>query len=630
MIIHDLHERPLHVLGIDFESYYDKDFTLSKMTTATYVRDPRFKVHGASIIHEDTNGQLQKYWITAQDLPDYFFQIDWENIAMLAHNCAFDSFILTQHFGFSPAYYLDTQSMSQGEFGPGVGHSLNMLSERLGLGQKIADILDSTRGVRDLSPEHEARLAEYALQDAQLMWDAFRILYMDRGYPEKEMHIIDLTIRAFAEPKLEVDFAVCRAEMDAEAQKKSQLVAKAGVPISQLASNKQFAELLRSRGVEPPLKISKTTGRETYAFAMGDQAFLDLASIPEITDIVQARKAVKSTINESRAFRLMQNGQPTLPIPLRYCGAITHRWSGHDSYNVQNLSSGRKEGQSDALRRAIRAPKGWKFCKIDSSQVECRVNAWLSGEESLLSKFRNGDDPYIELASLVYGYPVNKKEHPLQRAVGKMGELSLQFGVGAMRFTEAVQIGAGGPAQPDFTMEQGTKAVQTYRAIRPSVVQSWARLDEIMRAMPSMSDSDYVYFGPGDLCRIEKDRVMMPNGLYMNYYGFQGVDDGSGRISFIYYAGKEPKHLYGAKLYQNIVQSVARSIVAEQMLLIAKEIPDIVLLVHDECDFIVPEPLVEEAIDYALKCFRTPPEWCADIPLDAEAKYGDSYAFGAD
>ncbi|MBV5310910.1 DNA polymerase [Chromatium okenii] len=620
MKVHNLQGKELEVLALDFETYYDKAFSLRKLTTTEYVRDPRFQVHGCSFIRKEN-----PFWLSGPSLSCYLNGVDWANTAVLAHNCAFDAFILTQYFGHTPAYYLDTLSMSKGEFGVGCLHRLNDLSERLGNGTKIAGTLESTEGVKELTLELEEQLSLYAMQDVQLLWDNFHKLYFERNYPTAELHIIDLTIRCFVEPKLIVDHDLCRQEIDAEMQKKSQLVALAGVSTTQLSSNQQFAELLRQRGVEPPRKISLTTGKSTFAFSKTDPDFLALELDERVTTLVQARRAVKSSISETRAHRLIANSRPTLPVMLNYCGAITHRWSGGDKLNLQNIPGGRK-GQSDLLRQAIQAPKGWRFCRTDSSQVECRTAAWIAGEEPLLEVFRNNGDPYIELASEIYGYPINKHDHPEERAVGKAGELSLQFGVGVDKFVKSVQVGQSGPAIPDFSYELGQRAVQIYRAKRTAIVAAWKRLGQILAAMPSMGLNDSITFGPNGLYRMEADRIMMPNELFIQYPNLQGTDNGAGRVEFFFNTRDGVNYIYPAMLFQHLVQSTARSIVAAQILAIAREIPDIVMLVHDECDFLVREEDADAAIQFAVNCFRQPPSWCSDLPLDAEGSHSQSYA----
>jgi DNA polymerase len=311
-------------------------------------------------------------------------------------------------------------------------------------------------------------------------------------------------------------------------------------------------------------------------------------------------------------------------VLLNYCGAQTHRWSAGGKIQLQNLPSGRK-GQSDRLRRSIQAPPGWRFGRVDSSSIEARVAAWLAGEEVLLQSFRTGGDPYVDFASDIYGYPINKRDHPEQRSVGKAGILSLQFGVGVDKFVKTIQAGLSGPAIPDFPHEMGQKAVTLYRSKHQHIIGAWKFLEKVLCRMPSMTPDEVFYFGPNDIIKIEGDRIMMPNDLYIHYPKLRGQDAGN-RVEFFYNTRDGVNYIYPSMLFQHLVQSTARSVVAHQILEIAKEIPDIVLLVHDECDFLVREEDADAAVQFAVQCFKTPPGWCADLPLDGEGSHSESYA----
>jgi DNA polymerase len=618
----------LTVVPLDFETYYDKDHSLRKMTTTTYVRSDEFQVHGIGIGWPDPENPI---WVTGKDVDAYLQSIDWSDKAVLAHNAPFDGFILSQHYGIIPPYYLDTAAMSRGEFGMMYTHRLDDLATRLGHGKKLEGGLSPSLGVRNLTPEIEQLLADYCVQDVTLTWKCWGTLYLERAYPENELHIIHLTTKAFTDPKLLVDHELCRQEAENETERVSQLVEKAGVPASSLSSNPKFAQLLIDRGVEPPMKLSQRTGRYTYAFSKGDLEFQALMLDERVGDLIQARIAAKSTINRTRPFRMIEHSRPTFPVMLIYCGAHTHRWTGGDKVNPQNLPSGRK-GQSNALRRALKAPPGYKFIKADSSQIECRVSAELAGEESLRTIFREGKDPYVDLASDVFQQPVDKNEHPDLRQVGKAGELSLQFGVGWRKFAYMVRAGANGPPV-DISDEIAQRAVDTYRRKRARVVSAWDRINDMLRWMAQTTEIKGHREEPFEteprnrefIFAFENDRIMMPNYLWLHYPFLTSQLDDSGREQFFFWGRNGWTSTYAAKVWENIVQSVARTIVAQQAVEVAKRFPDIVLLVHDEVDFLVPEDQAEEARDYALECFRTPPWWLPDIPLDGEAYIWSNY-----
>ena len=196
--------------------------------------------------------------------------------------------------------------------------------------------------------------------------------------------------------------------------------------------------MLQAAGVEPPQKISPTTGETVWAFAKSDKDFTDLEEHedPYVQALVAARLGHKTTIEETRTRRLIAvanqhwiNGTPpcSLPVPLKVSGAHTHRFSGDWKFNLQNLKRGGE------LRRAIRARTGEKLVSVDASQIEARILAELAGEQWLMQAFREGRDVYAEFGTDVFGVPVNKKDYPDERFIGKTAVLQLGYGAASSR-----------------------------------------------------------------------------------------------------------------------------------------------------------------------------------------------------
>lgn len=635
----------LPVMSLDFESYYDiKSYSLSKMNTIEYVRDPRFKAHGCGVIYPDGF----ESWITHRDLPAFFNSIDWSRFAVLNHHANFDGFIMSEVYGKIPGYYLDTMAMSRGEFGVGVGASLHALSQRLGFAGKIVGELEKTSGIRDLTPKQEGALVPYAIQDVEQMKLSFEEMYFERAFPEQELHIIDLTVRTFTRPVLRVNAALCNAEIEAEDIRMKRLLESDVVgtaELSDVCANKLrtggitelmrsrpcFAELLRSRGIEPPLKERMVKGQVvpgefTYAFAKNDAALISLGDDPRVSDLVAVWTGLKSTLRKTRAesfLRATHDGTKTLPIPLVYCGGRTHRWSGSENLNPQNLNAGR-DGRGSRLREAIEAPPGHLLVDIDLAQIELRVSAWISGETELLEDLRVGVDPYSKLATEIFGVKVAKdNENKHYRHVGKEGELSLGFGVGWKKFLNTIQTKYG-LDEDVFSEAQAQSTVDLYRKKRIGIVQTW---NEIREFIPQMAAG--IIEPPGipykGIIRVENERVMMPNGLYMQYKDIHWHYDKEKRQGeFVYRHKKDWTRIYAAKMYENWIQCLARSIVAEQAVAISKAYP-IVLLVHDQIMFLVREEEAEEALDFGLTTMRKAPDWCADIPLEAEGHWAKNY-----
>jgi hypothetical protein len=402
----------VQILTIDFETYYDRGYSLSKLTTEEYVRHPSFEVIGVSVAVDDE----PPVWFsgTKKQIKAFLGRYDWQNSAALAHNAMFDMAILNWCFDIRPKRILDTLSMARALDGPDAGNSLAKLAERHGAGVKGDEVVYAMGKRRlDFSPEHMARYGEYCCNDTALTYKLF--LKMVQGFPVSELRLIDLTIRMFTEPVLSLDVGVLTKHLANVKTEKERLLDKAIISKDNLMSNPQLAETLRSLGVEPPLKVSPTTGRDTYAFAKSDEAFKALLEHhdPVVQAIVSARLGVKSTLEETRTERFIQIAERgLLPIPLRFYAAHTGRWGGDDKVNMQNLP------RKSPLKKAILAPEGYVVIDCDSSQIEARTLAWLSGQQDLVEAFDRGEDVYKIMAASIYGKAPDQVDKD-ERFVGK-------------------------------------------------------------------------------------------------------------------------------------------------------------------------------------------------------------------
>lgn len=409
----------MDLLVVDFETYYAKDYGLRKLTTEEYIRDPRFEVIGVAVKNYHHSAQQEAaapLWFSGskKQVAEFLSQFDWENSIALAHNAMFDMAILNWHFGIKPKKIADTLAMARAIHSIEVGGSLAALSEYYELGAKGTEVHDAIGKRRlDFTKAEMEAYGGYCQQDVELTYKLFKVLVKD--FPVFELNLIDLTIRMFSEPSLVLDKDILEAHLKEVKDTKEALMAKVTHDKKKLTSNPQFAELLRSYGIEPPTKISPATGKETFAFAKSDEAFKALQEHenPEVQAIVAARLGVRSTIEETRTQRFIDIAERgTLPIPLRYYAAHTGRWGGDDKINMQNLPRGSQ------LKKAMCAPRGYKFIDCDLSQIEARTLAWLAEEEDLVEAFDRGDDVYKIMASSIYDKPVeeiNKQE----RFVGK-------------------------------------------------------------------------------------------------------------------------------------------------------------------------------------------------------------------
>lgn len=645
------------ILTIDFETRWDsKDYTLSKMTTEEYIRDPRFKAFGVCIHEFGTDKHTQ--WYSHEELPRIFRSYDWATTAVLCHNAQFDAAILSFAYGIRPCFIFDSLSMGRALRGVEVGNSLAKLAEDFGLPPK-GKAVHSTDGLTELTPEIEAELAEYCKHDVFLCEEIFKRLA--EGFPKKELRLIDMTIRMYTEPDLVLDKALLEDALGEDMLKLESALEKAGVDQAELASNDQFAEVLKRIGVEPPTKISKTTGKETYALAKNDALFQAIMNgdNEDAVMLCEARLKVKSTLERTRTQRFIGIAERgTLPVPLAYYGAATGRWSAAKggSINLQNLKRG------SALRKAIMAPAGSVICAGDLSQIEPRVLAWLSDYEEMLDIFRSGGDPYATFGAQMFGIPgLTKESHPLLRQSAKSALLGAGYQLGWASFAGQLLVGFLGAPPVRYTKadakQLGVTAddvnkflnwevnltrmgeiphtctdeellihclaakaiIDKYRAAAAPVVGFWDLLNTMLREC-LYGGKEYTHKG---ILHFRKGEIEMVNGMKLRYPDME-VKEGERGPEFTFSDGKKRKKIYPGLICNNVTQGTARIIMSDGLLRVQSKFP-VKGTVHDEGLFLIPEEGADESARWIKEQMIAVPKWMPGIPLNADVGFDKRY-----
>ena len=616
----------MQLVTLDFETYYDVGFSLSGLTTEEYIKDERFQVIGVSIKLD----QSEAKWYTGDQVKEALDNIDWKNSALLCHNTQFDGAILSFRYNIIPGLYLDTLCMARAIHGVDVGGSLAFLVEKYNLGRKGTEVVDAKgKRLEDFTSQDLAQYGEYCKNDTELTHKLFQILAPD--FPENEVKLIDLTLRMYTEPVLEVDDALLQDRLDDIQAEKSQLLQGLMKRLecdteecvrAKLASNKQFAELLIELGITPPTKISPTTDKETYALAKGDTGFLELTEHedPFIQELCRVRLGTKSTIEESRIERFIGIGarnKGKLPIPLKYYGAHTGRWAGSDKVNFQNLPA--RDKKKKALKNAVIAPEDHVVINSDSSQIEARVLVWLAGQDDVVEWYREGRDVYSEFASKVYGRPITKKD-TTERAVGKTCILGLGYGTGWSKLQQTLKIATG----LNLDESECQRLVKVYREVNDKVIQLWKTCDEALRDMSAWPNGKQPYYlDARNALLVTPKGIRLPNGLYIYYPGLTW-DISESKSKYIYKSRRGMISIWGGSVVENVIQALARIIVGEQMLEINKKYRP-VLTVHDAVVCVVPETEVDEALSFITTTMSSPPLWATGLPVACEAHHGASY-----
>ncbi len=603
----------MNILTVDFETYYDPNYSLSKITTEEYIRSDLFETIGVSVAKND--GVPVWFSGTKPQIKRFLDQYDWEHSVGLAHNAAFDFAILNWHYDIRPEKIADTLSMARAIHGTEVGGSLSKLVQHYGLGEKGTEVINALGKRRvDFNKEDLARYGAYCCNDASLTYALFGC--MAPQFPVSELRLIDLTVRMFTEPVLELDYEKLKNHLKSVVEAKEALLSKTLIEKDNLMSNPKLAETLRHCGVEIPMKISPTTGKETYAFAKSDEGFKELLNHPNVIvqNIVAARLGVKSTLEETRTQRLMEiSERGPLPIPLRYYAAHTGRWGGDEKINMQNL------GRESPIKKAIVAPKGHVFIDADSSQIEARVLAWWAGEDDLVEAFARREDVYTLMASTIYGKHegVTKDE----RFVGKQTILGCGYGMGPDKFQS--QLATFNVKTP---REECNRVIQVYRQTYEKIPELWGQANDALRAMLTGTTAT---IGREGVVTVDEQGIKLPNGLYLKYPNlreYRNPETGKREIIYDNKKGRTlvPNRIYGGKVVENICQALARIIIGEQMLKISRH-HKVAMTVHDAVGVVVPDDEGEAAQRTVVAAMKTAPRWAVGLPLDCESKMGRSY-----
>lgn len=611
----------MNLITLDFETFFSDDYTLKKLTTEAYIRDPRFEALCVGIKEiKDT----PTIWVSQSDIADALQAVPWHETACLCHHAHFDGLILSHHYGIKPAMWFDTLSMARLLLGNHVSASLGALAKHFELPEKNVPY-DLFRGKHwhELGEAGQQQLGDACCRDVELTYQIFQKLLGQM--PRMELDLIDMTIRMFTEPSIRGDVPALRALAQTEHDRKEKVLAELGVTKKELASAQQFAAILTGLGIE--VEYKETPGGNTIpAVAKTDEFMKGLVEDENeiISALAASRLDVRSTLDETRAARLAGSAERgCVPVYLSYCAAHTHRWGGGDRINFQNFRRRRKDGSGGGLRESLMAPDGHLIMTVDESQVECRFLEAVAGEELALQDFRDGKDPYCGIASDFYGRPITKAD-AAERGMGKQIRLSCGYGAGAASIITTAKRGTYGPPVI-LTDERGLAARDLYRRTRPGVVNLWKEADEILKFIAGPA-------GEGiwrDVVKIAargdgSGWIEGPNGAHMFYrLEWNAAERGWKRRT-----RKGWPHIWGGVVVQNLMEFLCRIFTGEVMIKVRHEMPwmQLAWMSHDELNYVVPESTEAPAwLARTIELLSIPPLWLPNVPLAAEGGLGKRY-----
>lgn len=652
----------MSLITLDFETPYrtrknkfsegDK-FTLKSMTYEEYIRDPRFGVMGVGIKVDNNPAFFVRHGPGIRAVLEKYFFPGNTNI-LLAHNTPFDGAILSWYYGLEAGTYWDTMGMSNAIW-PQQSAELGKLVQRL-----FPDNPEIRKGTELASydgywPEHmddkdwSIYGDGYCVNDIDITFAAFSEMW--KYFPPSELDTLDMTLKMFIHPEMVLDTERVAGYEASLIEDKKTKVAAAGVSASLLASNIKFTEFLKGEhGIEIPLIPSptiKNPGNMKLALSKTDLEFIEIRKQnPQLNHIWDARIAIKSTGELNRCGRLLSHADPetnVIAVPLKYYGAHTGRWSGYNSVNFQNFKRG------SPIRKSLYAPKGSVILVRDLANIEGRVNAWFNEQFDKCDKFANGIDLYNEIATDIFGYPVDRKQKVtdeqgnylnaaghivadkddaadvffMEGFTGKTAELGLGYGMGPPKFRHQCAVIGDVLFEENFAKT----VVKLWREKNYKIVAGWKAGDRAIFDMASRTGSSYQW----RCLEVQRNRLVLPNGLALTYPSLKHtVEDG--RNGFSFWEGKYYKNVYGGLLMENIIQALSRIILSGMMAKIDRRLREmggrILLTVHDEIVGRCPTPLADEAYEYMGEVMSTPPDWANDgyLALSSAGGIADNYS----
>jgi hypothetical protein len=646
---------------LDFETFYNSEagYTIRKMSYPEYVLDERFKVHGLAV----DDGKKQ-FWLPPEKIRAFLQTL--KDTVIVVHNAFFDLAVLRWVYKFDPTVIVDTLAMANhvlGSAAEGAGRNdLDTLAERLGFAGKKRTF--DFNGVRTLTPEQWESVGEYAKHDAKLERQIFEHLLPRMSSPDFELWLMNHTLRLYTDRTLDVDAKKLLVLEKKVVKRQAEIVKASGLTPEVLRSDKQFPEALvlalKAHKLAVPMKKGKKG--PIPALAKADPAFIALLDEPEsVAKLVRARLVARSSATVLARIRTMKKYVDLgigIPVHLVYYGAHTGRWSGGGGFNFLNLTSpARVTDPVDAMiaagvREAIIAGKGRVFVDADAAQIECRVLAWLAGEQHVLDTFEAGHDVYSEFISEVLGEDIHKpgaadakNTHDyltFMRGVGKVAVLGLGYSMGVdkymarLRQEKSILPYLG----PDGRLNEGVCAsiVHGYREQHPNIVQFWDDLNRAFqiavvggkRKVGAVSferddNKDVAITLPSDRKLYYRNIRRVQRTGTSEYLGKDGKRHKKERSGFEWVFGNGQR-VYGGLLAENITQAVSRDILVDAIYAAEQAGFPVVLHVYDSIVCRVPTKQGQACLDLLNKALSTPPDWGSGLVLGSEGKIGSCLA----
>ena len=633
----------MDTLAIDIETY--SDVSLPDCGVHRYTASPQFEILLFAYSINDEPTKIIDL-ASGEEMPEEIMEmlID-DSVIKTAFNAAFERNCINRHFGLSlrPEGWRCTAVQASMLSLPlsleGVGGALNLDKKKMSEGKDLIRYFcmpckptkangGRTRNLPSDAPEKWELFKTYCIRDVDVE-KQIRKKLSKFPIPEKEQELYCMDQR-INDRGIMVDRELISHAITCDLLYKEAATKKA-YEISGLENPNSVSQLkgwLNEKGIEVD-SLAKAAVEELVE-----------NSQDEVSEMMKLRLAMsKTSVKKYEAMERSVCPDGRVHGLLQFYGANrTGRWAGRlvqihnlPQNHMEDLELARslvKEGRydlielfydsmpevlSELIRTAFVARPGCRFIVSDFSAIEARVMGYLAGESWVMEEFRGAGKIYEQTAAKMFHIPIEEitKGSPY-RARGKVASLACQYGgaEGAL-----VSMGA-----LNFVKEEELKGlVQSWRNANPHIVNYWYEIDGAVKAAVkerkiTTVGKVTVYYQSGML------KISLPSGRVLSYVRPRMTTNRFGSESVSYEGvGTNRKwtriESYGAKFCENIVQAMARDVLAEAMLRLEKSGFDIVCHIHDEVVLEVPEgrSSVEEVNQIMAVC----PDWCEGLPLKA-------------
>lgn len=658
----------MYDIVIDFETYWDKEYTLSKLGPVTYIRDQRFEIQLLGI---RINGGSVRTFADPLEIESVLFgmQLDKPDRRIIAHNgSGFDFLVLSEYYGIKPKNMVDTIHMARWcglsrlslESHKAITAALNN-----GIKTEGTSISNGKHWPDDFTLEEQEAFKTYCMEDVLQCSNNF---YAMLPFVTDDMLAFSSITSSMA---TNAQFIIDSDIVDNIMQNAEEETKNARTRLSHLfsftneeeflkaiRSAKKCAAMFKQLGVDVPLKLStkqsERKGCDVFipALSKNDVEFVELSQHhnPDVALLVDTRLGQNSSFIYNRAKALSKLANGALPVMLSAFAAHTGRYGGgstegSDRINLQNMP--KRNPIMKRLRKAIKAPQNMRVVAADSSQIEARILAFVAGQEDLVEIFRIGGDPYSRMAAFIFGgdgeeiarrNKAGDKEAKLARTVGKTAVLSAGYGVGASKFGNVLWMNnAKLHEDKEEHMARAEDALAIYRSTNQQITYFWRVCQEVIIRLAneeggSFGGKDYQYFSFGMMpvagYKKPVQTIELPSGYKLRYFNLRSVEE-DGRIQYVYDRklgrGFVPARIYGGLLTENIIQSLSFQVLMWQACRMYEQGIQLYCNVHDSFATIVPFSDAEQTLMAMVQAMHITPPWLEGCPLAAEGSIGNDF-----